>query len=84
MLDAELDAGPFRLIGIGASGLVDAVEADPPDLLEDAERNPRLAQATRAVAERHGREAIVEGRDIEHRSSKEKKGAQISLFQKGV
>ena len=84
MLDAELGAGPFRLIGIGASGLVDAVEGDPPDLLEEAERNPRLAQATRAVAERHGREAVVEARDIENRSPKEEKGAQIPLFQKGV
>jgi DNA polymerase-4 len=34
LLEREIDGTLFRLIGIGADGLVDAREADPPDLFE--------------------------------------------------
>ncbi|MGF1454492.1 MAG: DNA polymerase IV [Alphaproteobacteria bacterium] len=47
LLDAEADGTPFRLIGVGLSGLVDAALADQPDLLEP-ERN-RRSEAERAM-----------------------------------
>ncbi len=38
LLEREVDGTLFRLIGIGADGLVDAREADPPDLFENPQQ----------------------------------------------
>ena len=38
LLEREIDGTLFRLIGIGADGLVDAREADPPDLFESPQQ----------------------------------------------
>jgi DNA polymerase IV len=38
LLEREIDGTLFRLIGIGADGLVDAREADPPDLFEQSQQ----------------------------------------------
>ncbi|MFQ5973266.1 MAG: DNA polymerase IV [Alphaproteobacteria bacterium] len=57
------DGTAYRLIGIGASMLHAAAEADPPDLADpDAGKRKRVETAMDAVRARLGREAIVKGR----------------------
>jgi DNA polymerase-4 len=57
------DGTAYRLIGVGASMLHAAAEADPPDLADpDAGKRKRVETAMDAVRERLGREAIVKGR----------------------
>jgi len=63
MLQRELSRGPFRLIGIGAGMLKEAVVADLPDLLDDdLERVKGVETAMDAVRAKFGRSAIRKGR----------------------
>ena len=39
LLAREIDGTQYRLVGIGVSKLADAAVADPPDMLEAAERS---------------------------------------------
>ncbi|SLN43828.1 DNA polymerase IV [Oceanibacterium hippocampi] len=55
----------FRLLGVGVSGIVDAVEADLPDLLDPgAERRRQVEAALDRVRDRFGVEAIGKGRGL--------------------
>ena len=55
----------FRLIGIGVSGLVDAVHADPPDLADpDKGRRKAAEQAMDNLRNKFGRGAIKKGRSL--------------------
>lgn len=55
----------FRLIGIGATDLVDAAEADPPDLLDPAAtRRKAVEAAMEAVRAKLGHDAIAKGRGL--------------------
>jgi len=63
MLKRETDGRKFRLIGVGASELVDAADADPIDLADPAsDRRKRVEQAIDRVREKLGPKAIVKGR----------------------
>ncbi|HEV2303045.1 MAG TPA: DNA polymerase IV [Stellaceae bacterium] len=64
LLAAEADGVTrFRLIGVGADGLVDAREADRPTLFDDSEGRPRrLEQALDSLRERLGGDSIGFGR----------------------
>ena len=63
LLDAAAQGRPFRLIGIGASQLLPAAEADPPDLLDPAAgRAQAVERAIDAVRAKLGGGAIVKGR----------------------
>jgi len=63
LLAREAGAGPFRLIGIGASGLAAGAGADPPDLLDpDAARRARLERTIDEVRTHFGEDAVVKGR----------------------
>ena len=62
LLDGILDAGPFRLIGIGAGDVVGAETADPPDLLDAGEaRHRALDQAIADVRSRFGNASVKRG-----------------------
>lgn len=64
-LAKALDQGPFRLIGIGASDLVGAIDADGPDLADpNAKRRAELERAIDNVREKVGRDAIRRGRGL--------------------
>lgn len=66
LLRKEADGRRFRLIGIGASDLTDAVFADPPDLLDpDRGRRAQVEAAMDAVRAKLGPRAIVKGRGFE-------------------
>ena len=58
--------GPFRLIGVGISDLVDASQADlSGDLLDPAaEKRARAERATDKIRQKFGRKAIVKGRAL--------------------
>lgn len=58
--------GPFRLIGVGISDLVDEAEADRSgDLLDpDAGKRAAAERATDAIRARFGAEAIIKGRAL--------------------
>ncbi len=63
LLQREVDGTPFRLIGIGVSGIEAADGSDPADLLEP--QIARKAAAERAmdrVRSRFGRAAVVRGK----------------------
>lgn len=65
LLAAECDGTPFRLLGVGVSGLVRESEADPLDLLDEA--GARRAAAERAmdrVRTRFGEDVISKGRGL--------------------
>ena len=65
LLAGEADGTPFRLIGIGASGLVSGSEADLPDLLNpEAARRAEVERAIDAVRAKLGPAAIQRGRDL--------------------
>jgi len=62
LLDAEADGREFRLIGIGAEGLIDQSQADLPDLFEAApSRDDRLDRALDAVRDRLGKGLVQRG-----------------------
>jgi DNA polymerase-4 len=63
LLAGEADgATSFRLIGIGADGLVDAETADLPTLFDEDQTRRRLERAIDDIRERHGSGAVRLGR----------------------
>ena len=63
LLQREIDGTPFRLIGIGISGLDRADGADPGDLLEpQVARKAAAERAMDKVRTRFGRTAVVRGK----------------------
>ena len=69
LLEQETDGRRFRLIGIGADGLVDGDQADPPSLLEpESQRHAKVEQAMESVRAKLGDQAIVKGRSLTKRS----------------
>ncbi len=64
LLARELAEGPFRLIGVGVSGLAPA-GPDAPDLLDPAAAaRARAERAADAIRERFGANAILKGRGL--------------------
>jgi len=65
LLMPEVGATPFRLIGIGLSGLVDAAHADHADLLDPgAERRAKAERAVDALREKFSETFIGKGRAL--------------------
>lgn len=66
LLDAVADPGPFRLLGVGLSEIVDAGHADRTgDLLDPgAARREAAERAADAVRARFGADAILKGRAL--------------------
>lgn len=66
ILPVEADgADAYRLIGIGAAGLVDAEYADQPSLLDpDLDRRKKLETAMDALREKMGADAVIKGRSL--------------------
>ena len=65
VLQREVDGRAFRLIGIGASDLVEGEAADQPDLLDTTRiRQVQVEQAIDSVREKLGTEAIRKGRGL--------------------
>ena len=63
LLQREIDGTPFRLIGIGVSGLDTADGADPGDLIEPlVARKAAAERAMDKVRTRFGRSAVVRGK----------------------
>lgn len=63
LLQREVDGTPFRLIGIGVSGLDAADGSDPADLLEpQVARKAAAERAMDRVRSRFGRTAVVRGK----------------------
>ena len=63
LLQREIDGTPFRLIGIGVSGLEAADGSDPGDLLEPlVARKAAAERAMDKVRSRFGRSAVVRGK----------------------
>src|SRR5690606_10608799 len=63
LLQREADGTPFRLIGIGVSGLETADGTDPSDLLEpQVARKAAAERAMDRVRNRFGRDAVVRGK----------------------
>jgi DNA polymerase IV len=64
-LESVIAQGPFRLIGIGATDITGAGEADGPDLADpDALRREQVERAIDRVREKIGRDAIRRGRGL--------------------
>ncbi len=65
LLANEADGTPFRLIGIAASGLTGAEEADPPDLVDaDATRRAQVEHTIDSIRARFGSSSIQKGRGL--------------------
>lgn len=67
MLDQVIGEGPFRLIGVGISGLTRPGEGADQymDLLEaDAAKRAQAERATDAIRDRFGKDAILKGRAL--------------------
>jgi len=65
LLNEEADGRAFRLIGIGATRLCGAEEADQPDLLDPGkEGRLKIERAMDDVRQRFGRAAILKGRSF--------------------
>ena len=65
LLNKEADGTAFRLIGVGASALRPAAEADPPDLADPTgDRRKRVETAIDAVRAKLGDQAIAKGRGL--------------------
>lgn len=63
LLEKEANGPAFRLIGVGVSDIVEAEDADPPDLLQrETPKERRIEQAVDAVREKLGPDAIAKGR----------------------
>jgi len=63
LLAREVDGTSFRLIGIGLSGLGDAGDADPDDLVDPGvARKAAAERAMDKVRHRFGRDAVMRGR----------------------
>lgn len=65
IIEKEAVGPAFRLIGVGVADILDAEDADPPDLLQQGSRKEhRNEQAIDAVRDRFGSEAIKKGRSL--------------------
>ena len=65
LLEKEANGPAFRLIGVGVADILDAEEADQPDLLQqNAPKARRIEQAVDAVRSKLGADAIAKGRRI--------------------
>jgi len=65
LLSPEVDGTPYRLIGIGISGLDDATRADPPDLIDqDRTRRAAAERAMDQVRGKFGKDVIGKGRGM--------------------
>ncbi len=65
LLAKETDGTAYRLLGVGLSGLVDGMEADPLNLAEPgAERRADAERALDRVRDRFGNDAIGKGRGL--------------------
>jgi DNA polymerase-4 len=63
LLAREIDGTPFRLIGIGVSGIEPATGIDPVDLIEPAiARRAAAERAIDRVRDRFGRDAVIRGK----------------------
>ena len=63
LLEAEANGAAFRLIGVCAADLEDAVKADPPDLFQQLKQgDQRINQALSTVRDKHGARSIRRGR----------------------
>ena len=68
LVEREADGRAFRLIGIGAEGLVEGVQADPPDLLDEAvARRAGVERAIDAVEAEMGPGFLMRGRGFKPR-----------------
>jgi len=67
LLESELPNGPFRLIGVGISGLTDAADADlSGDLLDlNAPKRAAVERATDKIRAKYGRSSILKGRGLQ-------------------
>jgi len=65
LLAHEADGTPYRLIGVGTEGLVDAGAADPGDLFDRPKGAPaQVERVIDALRERIGPDAITKGRSF--------------------
>ncbi|GAB4391884.1 MAG: DNA polymerase IV [Kiloniellaceae bacterium] len=65
LIEQEADGRAFRLIGIGAADLVDAGQADLPDLLDpDRHKRAQVERAIDQVRAKLGDQAILKGRGL--------------------
>jgi len=65
LLAREADGTPYRLIGVGTEGLVEAGAADPGDLFDGPRGTPaRVERVIDALRERIGPDAIAKGRGL--------------------
>jgi DNA polymerase IV len=66
LFDAVGDQGPYRLIGVGISDLLDDAKADlSGDLLDpEAEKRSKAERATDEIRQRFGPDAILKGRAL--------------------
>lgn len=62
LLSREADGRAFRLIGIGAHGLVEAADSLQADLLDDTPAESPVDRALDRVREKFGEASIVRGR----------------------
>jgi len=63
LLEKEANGPAFRLIGVGVADIVDAGDADPPDLLQqESPRERRVEEVLDAVRAKLGPNAIAKGR----------------------
>jgi DNA polymerase-4 len=75
LLAAETDGTRFRLIGIGASDLGPAGEADRGDLVDTSSaRNATMERAIDTLRERFGRDAVQRGLVFNARKAREDDG----------
>ena len=66
LLEAEANGTPYRLIGVGLSGLGPDDDADPPDLADpDSQRRKAVERAVDGLRARFGRDSIGRGRSFE-------------------
>lgn len=71
LLAREIDGTAFRLIGIGISGLSEAGEADPVDLIEPGiARKAAAERAMDRVRTRFGKDAVIRGKLYGRRKSR--------------
>lgn len=72
LLAREIDGTAFRLIGIGISGLSEALGEDPVDLIEpEIARKAAAERAMDKVRTRFGRDAVVRGKLYGRRKSRQ-------------
>ncbi len=66
LFDAAGNQGPYRLIGVGISDLLDDAKADlSGDLLDpDAEKRSKAERATDQIRQKYGPDAILKGRAL--------------------